>query len=357
VLPEMFAPPPGFVAAGREHHPTAAAPYHTCAMSEPASSRRPVSQQRYAVRRFGVVVVLGLIVFGAVKGVGALTDEPEAASEEPAESTTTVAAAPANAGAATAAATTVATTPATPPPTEPEETGPPSEDNPAEVLIVGDSDAGTFAPYLELLLDETGLVDVELDYVVSSGLARPDFHDWPAHLRDTMAASDADIVIVTFGGNDAQGLSEPCPNGAGTCELSVVVGQASESNAADWTAEYSERVRDVMDILTEDSDRRVIWVGIPNAADPEFTARLEIQDQAVRRALEDYPDAVLVDTWEIFDGRNGGIAELVVDPRDGKAKPVRQGDGFHLNTDGAEILAIDIATHVEAILEDLGADV
>ena len=36
------------------------------------------------------------------------------------------------------------------------------------------------------LLDETGLVDVELDYVVSSGLARPDFHDWPAHLRDTL---------------------------------------------------------------------------------------------------------------------------------------------------------------------------
>ena len=90
-------------------------------------------------------------------------------------------------------------------------------------MIVGDSDAGTFAPYLEMLLDETGLVDVELDYVVSSGLARPDFHDWPAHLRDTLATSDPDIVIVTFGGNDAQGLTEPCPNGAGTCGLSVVV--------------------------------------------------------------------------------------------------------------------------------------
>ena len=73
------------------------------------------------------------------------------------------------------------------------------------------------------LLDETGLVDVELDYVVSSGLARPDFHDWPAHLADTLDTSDPDIVIVTFGGNDAQGLTEPCPNGAGTCGLDVVV--------------------------------------------------------------------------------------------------------------------------------------
>jgi hypothetical protein len=224
------------------------------------------------------------------------------------------------------------------------------------VLIVGDSDAGTFAPYLERLLDETGLVDVQLDYVVSSGLARPDFHDWPAHLRDTLTASDPDIVIVTFGGNDAQGLSEPCPNGAGTCELSVVVGQASESNEAEWTAEYERRVAEVMDIMLADTDRRVIWVGIPNAKDPAFTERLRIQDQAVRQALEDYPNAVFVDTWESFNGRNGGIAELIVDPRDGRAKPVRQSDGFHLNEDGAEILAIDIADEVEQILEDLGAE-
>ncbi len=70
----------------------------------------------------------------------------------------------------------------------------------------------------------------------------------------------------------------------------------------------------------------------------------------MRQALQDYPDAVFVDTWDRFDGRNGGIAELIVDPRDGRAKPVRQSDGFHLNEDGAEILAIDIAAEVESIL-------
>ncbi len=250
-----------------------------------------------------------------------------------------------------------ATSPPTTPPTEPEETGPPTEDNPAEVLIVGDSDAGTFFPYLQRILDETGLVDADVDYVVSSGLARPDFHDWPAHLADSLDTSSPDIVIVTFGGNDAQGLTEPCPNGAGTCGLDVVVPQVTADNAAEWKAEYARRVSVVMELLTENPDRRVIWVGIPNAQDPAFTARLEVQDQAVREALEGFPDAVFVDTWEMFDGRNGNIAELVVDPRDGKAKPVRQSDGFHLNADGAEILAIDIAAEVETILEDLGADV
>jgi hypothetical protein len=324
-------------------------------MSNPARSRRRVSQQRYALRRFGVVVVLGLVVFGAVKASGALSGddapEPQAdASGRVSATSTAVAVAP-------AALAPTTTTPPTPPPTEPEETGPPTRDDPAEVLIVGDSDAGTFAPYLEELLAETGLVDVALDYVVSSGLARPDFHDWPAHLRDTLSSSDPEIIIVTFGGNDAQGLSEPCPNGAGTCELSVVVGQASEANADEWTAEYGRRVAEVMDIILADPQRRVIWVGIPNAKDPAFTERLRIQDESVRQALQDYPDAVFVDTWERFDGRNGGIAELIVDPRDGKAKPVRQSDGFHLNEDGAEILAIDIAAEVETILGDLGAEV
>ncbi len=310
------------------------------------------------MRRFGVVVALGLVVFGAIKGVGELTGGEEASGQEPVV-TQPGGAAGTGDGAAVAVASatpTTATTPPTPAPTEPEETGPPSEDNPAEVLIVGDSDAGTFAPYLERLLDETGLIDVELDYVVSSGLARPDFHDWPAHLRDTLATSDPDIVIVTFGGNDAQALTEPCPNGSGSCGPSAVVGQATADNADEWTTEYANRVSTMMDLILEDDERRVIWVGIPNAQDPAFTARLEIQDQAVRQALADYPNAVFVDTWEIFDGRNGGIAELVVDPRDGRAKPVRQSDGFHLNTDGAEILAIDIATEVEAILTDLGAD-
>jgi hypothetical protein len=306
------------------------------------------------MRRFVVVVALGLGVFGTIRGVGALTGGDEAAGHEPQASSPTPGS---DATAAVPSTNAAVTAPPTPPPTEPEQTGPPSEDNPADVLIVGDSDAGTFFPYLQALLDETGIVEAEVDYVVSSGLARPDFHDWPAHLRDSLERSDPDIMIVSFGGNDAQGISEPCPNGAGTCALNVVVGQASDDNADEWTAEYAARVREVLDIMLEDEDRRVIWVGIPNAADEAFTKRLQIQDQAVRQALEGYDDVVFIDTWEHFDGRNGGIAELVVDPRDGRAKPVRQSDGFHLNEDGAEILAIDIAAQVETMLEDMGAAV
>ena len=47
--------------------------------------------------------------------------------------------------------------------TEPVNTGPATAADPAKVFIVGDSDAGTFGPYLERLLDATNIVDTELD--------------------------------------------------------------------------------------------------------------------------------------------------------------------------------------------------
>ena len=89
----------------------------------------------------------------------------------------------------------------------PSDTGPPTATNPAKVYIVGDSDAGTFGPYLETLLDGTNIVDTELNYKVSSGLARPDFFDWPAELAAKLPEVDPDIVVATFGGNDSQGLA------------------------------------------------------------------------------------------------------------------------------------------------------
>jgi hypothetical protein len=245
----------------------------------------------------------------------------------------------------------------TPTTVAPDDDGPPSADDPARILIVGDSDAGTFGPYLERLLDEKDhvgdIVDVTLDYVVSSGLARPDFHDWPAHLDQALAEVDPDIVIVTFGGNDAQGLSAPCPNGQGTCQPDWVVGDPV-NNRDEWSAEYERRVAAVLDMMLE-GERRVIWVGIPNAKSEQMTAGLEIQDEAVRAALAGRENVSFVDTWDMFDGGNGGYAEYVPDPRDGQAKPIRAGDGFHLNETGAEILALKIFDQVETVLTTMGA--
>jgi lysophospholipase L1-like esterase len=79
---------------------------------------------------------------------------------------------------------------------------------------------------------------------------------------------------------------------------------------------------------------------------------MAIQDRAAKAAAAARPRVVFVDTWTRFSGRDGGFAEFVVDPRDNVGKDVRLDDGFHLNVNGAEILALDIA---QAVRDDLRA--
>ena len=300
-------------------------------------------------RRLVALVIVVAIVGISVKAVGSLLadDEPVAGAGEP-----TGDVAPTDTVDPTVTATDPAATPAsTVPPdtvptdTAPEDTGPPSGTNKAEVYIVGDSDAGTFGPYLETLLDGTNIVDTELNYKVSSGLARPDFFDWPAELAAKVPEVDPDIVVATFGGNDSQGLAVK--------DGSFIVSDPV-NDAADWTEEYRDRVGQAMDLMGANG-ATVIWVGIPNDDNPEVTAKLKIQDEAVRAEAAERGNVVFIDTWNRFSGRDGNWAEFVIDPRDGVGKDVRADDGFHLNTNGAEILALDIAQAIRDQLRTQGA--
>jgi hypothetical protein len=300
------------------------------------------------MRRLGVLVVVLLLGFVVIRGVGALVSGGEGG---PAETNADAQASPSGddeaAGTSPLATEAADTEPADTEPadTEPADTGPATPENPAKVFIVGDSDAGTFGPYLQTLLDGTGIVETQLDYKVSSGLARPDFFDWPAEIDRKLPEVNPDIVVATFGGNDAQGLAD------GTGEF--IIGDPV-ANEAEWTAEYQSRAGAVMDQLTE-GGRTLIWVGIPNDDNPDVTARMAIQDQAAKAAAAERPDVIFIDTWKRFSGRDGNWAEFVIDPRDGEGKDVRADDGFHLNETGAEILAIDIAQAIRDTLRAQGA--
>lgn len=328
----------------------------------PPRPRRPVSRERYLVRRVGALCVLALVVFGAIRVIGAVTgalfgaDDTEAIAPADPSGTaagtgsstpgdgTTASSVPAEGAVdpsgTAATSTTAAATPA-PPAT-------PSPADPAVVLIAGDSDAGTFGPYLETLMDETGMVTTQLDYKVSSGLSRPDFFDWPSHFRQIVPQVQPDIVVVTFGGNDPQGLTDGTKADGSP---NFIVGEPTGDGDAEWRAEYGRRVGEVMDYLSAEG-RTLIWVGIPNDDNPDVTMRLQVQDEVVRAEAAKRPQVKFVDAWKRFSGREGGWAEWVIDPRDKQAKDVRADDGFHLNTVGAEILALDIA---EVVIDDLRA--
>ena len=306
------------------------------------ASRGRASQRTYLVRRLVVgafVLAFGMGAFSVLTSVFGGDENGKVAAVEPTINTVVSDGNPTTLAPTTLPATTTTELPV-------KEVVAPSAANPAEVLILGDSDAGTFGPYLKSLLDGYGMAATSLDYKVSSGLARPDFFDWPARMREVVPQINPDIVIATFGGNDAQGLRN--------LDESWAVEREPSADDTEWREEYGRRVGDAMDYLS-DGNRTLIWVGIPNDNNPEVTARLKVQDEVVRAEAAKRPKVVFIDTWKRFSGRNGGWAEFVVDPRDGDGKDVRADDGFHLNQNGAEILAIDIAEAVKTDLRARGA--
>jgi uncharacterized protein len=157
--------------------------------------------------------------------------------------------------------------------------------------------------------------------------------------------------VVTFGGNDPQGLTD---GDKADGSPNFIIGEPKGDGDEEWRAEYGRRVGDVMDYLSADG-RTLVWVGIPNDDNPDVTLRLQVQDEVVRAEAAKRPQVKFVDTWKRFSGREGGWAEFVIDPRDSQAKDVRADDGFHLNTVGAEILALDIGEVVVADLRARGA--
>jgi hypothetical protein len=329
--------------------------------SMPASSH-PVAATaaRLLLRRVTVLVVLLLVVYSGVKALAEYFggDDDVVASTfapdgDPSSSETSGGTAPDTIGSTIDPLTAPAddgSVPATDPPTSATPfTGAPSPDNKATVYLVGDSDAGAIGPYLTQLVDGTQVAETVVNYKVSSGLARPDFYNWPEALADALPAVDPQIIVATFGGNDSQGLS------AFQEELDFVIGDPLD-NEAEWSAEYTKRAGDVMDQLLA-GGRTVIWVGIPNDDNPEVTRKLAIQDKAAKAAAAARPDVIFIDTWNRFSGRDGNWAEFVIDPRDGEGKDVRADDGFHLNTNGAEILALDIAQAVRDDLRARGANI
>jgi hypothetical protein len=305
--------------------------------------RQRLPDRVYAARRVVAGVAAAAVLFLLYTVVSAVFGSPGHHTEAAPTAPSTSLVVSDGSAPLTAASTSTSTTEL-----KPKEKTVPSADDPAELYVAGDSDAGTFGPYLDRLMKQTDMVTTFLDYKVSSGLSRPDFFDWPAHFAQQIPAVNPDIVVVTFGGNDAQGLR----NLDTTWAVQHTPGTGGDDN--DWRAEYGKRVGAAMDYLGGDN-RTLIWVGIPNDDNPEVTARLQVQNEVVMAEAAKRPKVVFVDTWKRFSGLNGGFAEVVQDPRDKEFKDVRASDGFHLNVTGAEILALDIAEAIRTELRSRGA--
>jgi hypothetical protein len=207
----------------------------------------------------------------------------------------------------------------------------PTAADPVRILVIGDSLMGWIGPAVTQALDGKP-IDVTEDWQVATGLARPDKLNWPAQAKADMEQHDPNVVIMGFGGNDAQDMS--------TADGTVKVG------TKEWRAEYQRRVAQMLTAV-EGRGRTVYWIGLPITTRANIEASAPLMAQAVKAEISARPWAHYIDTLKTLSP-DGKYVTYLPTP-DGNGVKVREDDGVHPNLAGASRM---VAPMVQAIRKE-----
>jgi len=200
----------------------------------------------------------------------------------------------------------------------------PTAADPLRIHIAGDSLMIPIGPAILARLDGDPITLTE-GYKAGTGLARPDVLNWPAKLRTDLASDDADVVVLGFGGNDAQGMEGPDgPLPSGTPE---------------WGAEYQRRVAQVLDAV-EKKGRTLYWMSLPVTTAGNIEKAAPYMRKAIKTEIAARPWAHYVDTRKVLTP-DGTFTAYLPDGSGGQVK-VRDDDGVHLTTAGATRVVVPL---------------
>ncbi|MGF1597329.1 MAG: DUF459 domain-containing protein [Acidimicrobiales bacterium] len=258
----------------------------------------------------------------AALGPPATLGPPAPGSFPPDPSTTTV---PAS---ATGGDTAAAPDPG-PPVTAPPEIGRAvSADRPLRLWAGGDSLGEYIGNQLLHPLADPGLSTVELDYHISTGLARPDYFDWPGRFRQAMERTEPpEAAVFMAGGNDDQAMHRP--DGG-------IVGLGSP----EWRDEYRRRVAEIMD-AADTGETQLYWIGLPPMRDERRHGAAVVVNELLAAEADARPWVTYVPIDALFAGVDGGFTSHIADG-DGRQRLVRAPDGVHITFGGSTWVAEDV---------------
>lgn len=197
-----------------------------------------------------------------------------------------------------------------------------------KIYGIGGSTMGSvLGPMLQQVLKKKGITFNRWGKA-SSGLARPDFHDWPATTPKMMDKHKPDIVVVSLGTNDYQALWEK--------------GNWIPQEDERWEKIYGERVDALLEAAAgKDKERLVIWSGPYAFQGKNAVVRAPIVNRIMKERVEAFAKAggkaIFHDAYLATseDGKPLDKAEL---PHKKGKVDIRQKDGIHLTLDAVEHL-------------------
>jgi uncharacterized protein len=203
----------------------------------------------------------------------------------------------------------------------------PTPNRKLRVAIVGDSLAAGLGYFAERVF-LARLVRVSGQGRISTGLARPDYFNWPYTMHRIVDRFDPDLVIVMLGENDHQSLQD------------VRGEREARIGTSEWPPAYRERVLRMMRIATS-RGAKVVWAGLPISADPRLRDHSRRQNEIFEFAASITNDVAYFDAWDRFRDPADGYTAFLREGR--RVILIREGDGLHFNAIGYTILAREIA--------------
>ncbi len=218
----------------------------------------------------------------------------------------------------------------------------PTPATPIHLWVGGDSITQTLGASLQRVLSTTGVFTSTLDYHVSTGLARPDYFNWPEHLvTDVLPKDQPSILVMMFGANDGQNMTDL--NGHGLVR-----------GSPEWLTEYRRRVAATMDLLkSPTNDRLTIWLGPPPMGPGTKVHGMDEIAYIVWSEARSRPWIQYFDTWPFLSDANLQY-ELEGVSSDGSRHVLRQKDDVHMSVAGADRVSWAILGQI-ATLVDLSA--
>jgi hypothetical protein len=276
------------------------------------------------------------------------------------------------------------------------------------VLVLGDSMADWLAFGLEDALGDPPDLSVVRKNRASSGLiryeGRNEKEDWPGVIRETIAASKPNYIVMMLGLNDrisirdrvsavttptSPGAKTPAANAAAkpstpaggeTAEKSSTDAKPDPSDAEqsppdvpviaapepppknsvttttyrihefrsdEWAASYTKRI-DATIAALKSAGVPVFWVGLPSIRGPRATSDMQYLDD-LYRARAEKAGINYIDVWDGFVDESGRFAQHGPD-FEGQTRRLRAGDGVHFTKAGARKLAHYLEREIRRVM-------
>jgi hypothetical protein len=200
------------------------------------------------------------------------------------------------------------------------------------VLEIGDSLGNDLGWGLARVLPTgSGLQLDQLD-TSATGLVNTSFYDWPTRLEADIAQYHPQLVIVSLGGNDEQGM--------------VQDGSVLQFPTAAWQDAYLARVDQIINEATADG-AFVLWVGLPIMQQPSYSQGIATLNSLYQEAASLSPRASFISTWSLFANPAGDFASTAM--VNGVAATLREPDGIHYSLAGENVIATYVTEEIASI--------